>query len=232
MILQYSVRNYKVFKDTATISFIASNYDKTTLESENVHSIEEKKLRILTSAVVYGANASGKTKLFESLDFFRRFVINSSKDGQQGKLIETQPFLLSETTEHEPSEFEIVFLHHGAVYRYGFEATKEKVLAEWLFYKPESYEFQVFYRDTVSSTFESHARHFKKGAMLHKENMVRPNALMLSVAAQFNDEICTDVVNWFMHKCKVLSSIREDGYKGYTMKRINQQNCHDTMMNL
>jgi hypothetical protein len=232
MILQYSVKNYKVFKEKATISFIASNYDKTTHENENIQFIADKNLRVLRSAVVYGANAAGKTKLFESLVFFKRFVINSSKEGQQGQSIDVQPFLLSEATEHEPSEFEIVFLYNGAMYRYGFEVTKDKVLSEWLFYKPKSYEFQVFYRDAVEGTVESHSTYFKKGAMLHKENLVRSNALMLSVAAQFNDIICTDVLNWFMKKCKIISSIREDGYKGYTMRRINQQDCHEKMLNL
>ncbi len=232
MILQYSVRNYKVFKETATISFIASNYDKTTRENENIQFIADKNLRVLRSAVVYGANAAGKTKLFESLVFFKRFVINSSKEGQQGQDIDVQPFLLSEATEHKPSEFEILFLYNDAMYRYGFEVTKDKVLSEWLFYKPKSYEYQVFYRDTVDGTVESHSTYFRKGAMLHKESLVRPNALMLSVAAQFNDKICTDVLNWFMKKCKIISSIREDGYKGYTMKRINQQDCHGKMLNL
>ena len=232
MILQYSVRNYKVFKETATISFIASNYDKTTRENENIQFIADKNLRVLRSAVVYGANAAGKTKLFESLVFFKRFVINSSKEGQQGQGIDVQPFLLSEATEHKPSEFEILFLYNDAMYRYGFEVTKDKVLSEWLFYKPKSYEYQVFYRDTVDGTVESHSTYFRKGAMLHKESFVRPNALMLSVAAQFNDKICTDVLNWFMKKCKIISSIREDGYKGYTMKRINQQDCHGKMLNL
>ncbi|HKM06639.1 MAG TPA: AAA family ATPase, partial [Sphaerochaeta sp.] len=117
MILQYSVKNFKVFKETATISFIASNYDKTTREIENVQFIAEKDLRVLRSAVVYGANAAGKTKLFESLAFFKRFIINSSKEGQQGQSIDVQPFLLSEATEHEPSEFEIMFLYNDAIYR-------------------------------------------------------------------------------------------------------------------
>lgn len=230
MILQYEVKNYKVFKERATLSFLASNYDKKTCEQENVQNIAEKKLRLLSSMVVYGANAAGKTKLFESLEFFKQFVINSSKESQQGQAINVQPFLLSEATEHESSEFEIIFLSDGAVYRYGIEVTREKVLAEWLYYKPGSHEFQIFYRDTVDGTFESHPKHFKKGAMLHKENMVRPNALMLSVAAQFNDEICSDVLNWFAKKCKIITCINENGYKGYTLSRLHQQDRYTKLM--
>ncbi|MFA6785065.1 MAG: ATP-binding protein [Sphaerochaeta sp.] len=232
MILEYSVKNYKVFKETAHLSFIASNYDKETLEKENVQYVDEKNLRVLKSAVVYGANASGKTKLFESLAFFKRFVLESSKESQQGEKIDIQPFLLCETTKDEPSEFEIVFSYQKALYRYGFEVTSEKVLAEWLFYKPKSREYQIFYRDSEEKTLESHPKFFKKGAMLHSESMVRDNALMLSVAAQFNDEICSNVLNWFTHGLSIVSSLRENGYKGYTMMKNDQDGFHEKLMNL
>lgn len=186
----------------------------------------------MKTAVVYGANASGKTKLFESLAFFKRFVLESSKESQQGKLIETQPFLLSETTKDQPSEFEIVFLYKDALYRYGFEVTKEKVLSEWLFFKPKSHEYQIFYRDTVDNNIEIHSKLFRKGNMLQTENMVRDNALMLSVAAQFNDEICTNVLDWFTHDLSIVLSIREDGYKGHTMMKNDQNDFHQKLINL
>ena len=232
MLLEYTVRNYTVFKNTARLSFVASNYDKETYERENVLVIPEKKLRVVKSAVVYGANAAGKTKLFDSLAFMRQFVLESSKKGQQGDVIDTKPFLLSESTKQEPSEFEIIFLHKDARYRYGFEVTSEKVIAEWLFYKPESREYQIFYRDTLDKTLETHTKLFRKGILLENENMVRDNALMLSVAAQFNDEICSTVLHWFTHNLSVLSSIREYGYKGYTMAMNDKEAFHKKIMQL
>ena len=204
MLLEFSVKNYKVFKERATMSFIASNYDKSTLETSNVVSVDTHDLRVLRSAVLYGANASGKTKFFEALEFFRRFVRKSSKEGQKGEMIDTQPFLLSETTEHGPSEFEIVFLHDSVIYRYGFEANSKAVLAEWLFYRPQSKEYQVFYRDTLEPSIKVDKTLFKKGNLLIQENLVRDNALMLSVAAQFNDEICSQVINWFNHDLTIV----------------------------
>lgn len=232
MILGFIVKNYKVFKNETTISFLASNYDKNTLEQENVIQVPEKNLRVLNTAVIYGANASGKTKLFEAIAFMRHFIINSSKERQQGEAINVEPFLLSEATENEPSEFEIVFLHEHVTYRYGFEVTNQKILAEWLFIKPFTKEIQVFYRDTIENTCETHKKHFKKGTMLIKEKMVRDNALLLSVAAQFNDTICSTVLSWFRSKLIVLSCLREEGYQGYSMMRINQEDTHDRMMNL
>lgn len=232
MILEYSVKNYTVFKETARLSFVASNYDKSTLEQENIQHVEEKNLRILKTGVIYGANGSGKTKLFESLAFFKKFVLGSSKEGQIGEEIPTKPFQLSEATRNEPSEFEIIFLHNQAIFRYGFEVTRKQVLSEWLFFKPKDREYQIFYRDSVEHTVQMHEKYFKKGSLLHSENMVRDNALMLSVAAQFNDELCSSVVQWFQNELTILFSFNESAYAGYTVRMNEQPLFHQRLMNL
>lgn len=69
MLLQFSIKNYKSFKEKATFSLIASNYDKDIREDDNVYYDEKFNLRILKSAVIYGANASGKSKLLDALGF-------------------------------------------------------------------------------------------------------------------------------------------------------------------
>lgn len=232
MIIEYSVGNYTVFKETARLSFIASNYDKTTLEYENIQQLSEQNLRVLRTAVIHGANASGKTKLFESLAFFRKFVLGSSKESQIGQEIPIKPFMLSESTKNEPSEFEIIFLHERALFRYGFEVTRKQVLSEWLFYKPEGREYQIFYRDTIQHTLETHAKYFKKGNLLQAENMVRDNALMLSVAAQFNDVLCSSVLEWFQQGMSVISSLGDSAYAGYMIKMKEQPLFRQEMLNL
>jgi uncharacterized protein len=232
MILEFSVTNYKVFKDRATMSFVASNYDKSTLEDQNVKSLPDLGLRILNSAVLYGANASGKTKFFEAIEFMRQFVRKSSKEGQKGEKIAVQPFLLSETTEHEPSEFEVVFVQDGTMYRYGFACTSQAVLSEWLFFKPKVRETQVFYRDTVDKRIEINQTHFKKGDLLVNADLVRENALMVSVGAQFNDEICSQVVKWFTQSVACLSCMHESGYKNLSLMQTDQNTNHDKILDL
>ncbi|HCG62824.1 MAG: abortive infection protein [Spirochaetes bacterium GWC2_52_13] len=232
MILEFSIKNYKVFKDRATMSFVASNYDKSTLENQNVKSLPDLGIRILNSAVLYGANASGKTKFFEALEFMRRFVRKSSKEGQKGEMIPIQPFLLSEATEHEPSEFEVVFVQNGIMYRYGFECTNQAVLSEWLFFKPKTRETQIFYRDTVDKHIEVNQTHFKKGDLLINADLVRDNALMVSVGSQFNDEICNHVVKWFTQDVACLSCMHESGYKSLSLMQTDQNNNHDKILDL
>lgn len=76
---------------------------------------------MLKSAVIYGANASGKSNLVKALDFFKWFVINSSKGVQSGESIRVESFRLNRRTEQEPSYFEAVFADETVQYRYGFE---------------------------------------------------------------------------------------------------------------
>ena len=219
MLIQFSTSNFRTFKEKVTLSMIASNYDKETREAENIFLNTKYKLRNLKSAVIYGANASGKSKFMEAIMFMRHFVINSSKDSQKGDEIDVEPFRLSSDTIDAPSEFEVVFLFKDIQYRYGFEVDKVKVVSEWLYQKPKTKEIELYFREYQD--FEIHQRNFKKGAIAVKEGLVRDNALLLSLAAQLNDEIAINVIDWFK-SLKTISGLREEGYQGYTMSRTKE----------
>jgi len=229
MLLQFSIKNYKSFKEKAALSLIASNYDKDIRETENVFYDERFNLRILKSAVIYGANASGKSKLLEALGFMKYFVISSSKDTQIGDDINVEPFKLSSESECSPSEFEVIFTHNDILYRYGFEVTKTKIVSEWLYYKKNLKEIELFYRD--EQNFETHSRNFSKGKMVIKEKLIRENALLVSVASQFNDEISTDVIDWF-NDFKTISGLRESGFRGFTLNKTEDPNYKKQILNL
>jgi AAA15 family ATPase/GTPase len=229
MLLQFSVKNYKTFKEKATLSLIASNYDKNTREDKNVHFEEKFNLRLLKSAVVYGANASGKSNFIDALAFMRFFVINSSKESQKGDVIGVNPFMLNDETEREPSEFEIIFIHNNELFRYGFESNNFNIISEWLFHKPKTKEIEIFYRDV--NKFEIHERAFQKGKTVAREGLVRDNALLLSVAAQFNDKLAIKVIDWFK-RLKTLSGLNEQGYHGFTIGKIEDPNFKNKIVEL
>jgi AAA15 family ATPase/GTPase len=214
MLLQFSVKNFKTFKEKATLSLVASGYDKDTRESDNVHNDVQFNLRLLKSAVVYGANASGKSKLFEALMFMKRFVMNSSKESQIGDEIEVEPFLLNSETENLPSEFEVVFVFKNVLYRYGFEADRKNVVSEWLYYKPNTKEIELFYR--YGDKIDTHSRNFSKGNTIIKEGLLRNNSLLVSVSAQFNDAISMEVYDWFKSLITI-SGLNESMFQSFTM---------------
>ncbi|HEY9221398.1 MAG TPA: ATP-binding protein [Lutibacter sp.] len=217
MLIQFSLKNFKTFKERASLNLFASNYDKDTRESENILEDNKFNLRILKSAVIYGANASGKSKFIDALAFMKLFVVSSSKESQKGDEIDVEPFRLSIVSENSPTEFEVIFTFNKIMYRYGFEVDKKQIVSEWLYRKPKTKEVELFYRDYQK--FDVHPRNFAKGATIIKEGLVRNNALLLSVAAQFNDSTSINVLEWFKN-LKTISGLREDGYQGYTMGKI------------
>jgi hypothetical protein len=122
--------------------------------------------------------------------------MNSSKDVQAGEKIPVSSFALSTASVAEPSLFEIVILIGEDTYRYGFEASAEKVHREWLYVKAgkkRSKEVELFYRE--ENKYELHPR-FSIGKELTDKNMVRDNALLLSLAGQFNEPHSGAVMKW------------------------------------
>jgi AAA15 family ATPase/GTPase len=218
MLLQFSIKNLRTFKDKATLSLIASNYDKDTREHENIVINESFGLRLLKSAVIYGANASGKSKLLDAFAFMRYFVINSSKESQKGEAIKIEPFRLDQSSKTEPTEFEVIFIHNKVLFRYGFEVTKDRIISEWLFYKPKTKEVELFYRE--GNEYKIHNRNFSKGDTVVKEGLVRDNALLISVAAQFNEKSAIEVLEWF-EKNRVISGLNDSDYKDNTVKKLS-----------
>ncbi|MCH8545946.1 MAG: ATP-binding protein [Cryomorphaceae bacterium] len=216
MIIQFSVSNYKLFLDKATLNMVASDYKDHCFLRENVFLPEGEKKPLVRSAVVYGANASGKSKLLEALVFMRQYAISSSKDGQKGDRIAVEPFRLG--GHHEGfSEFEVIFVNHGTRYRYGFEVSSEKVNAEWLYMKPKAREIEIFYRE--GEHISTHAKRFTKGNLVVKEGLLRDNALLLSVAAQFNDAVCREVLDWFQ-QMEVIRDIRSRLFRENAIDKI------------
>ncbi|NET60776.1 MAG: ATP-binding protein [Symploca sp. SIO2E6] len=220
MLIEFSVANYRSFKEKVTFSMVAANLvaqDKE-IDENNVFAIDDD-LKLLKSAAIYGANASGKSNLTKALGFMRWFMINSSKETQSTEKIGVERFQLSTETEDQPSFFEIVFLLKGQQYRYGFEVNTDKVISEWLFYVPKSREAKLFERhdNDISSTKKYQAEGIEK--------RTRQNALFLSVSAQFNVEIAEIILDWLSKKIAVISGLDDIGYRRYTIScLINDKN--------
>ncbi|WP_167407624.1 AAA family ATPase [Nostoc flagelliforme] len=223
MLIEFSVGNYRSFKEQVTFSMVAANLvakDKK-LDENNVFEID-KELKLLKSAAIYGANASGKSNLATALGFMRWFMINSSKETQSTEKIGVERFKLSTETEAKPSFFEIVFLMSGKRYKYGFEATIEKVVSEWLFYVPKSKETKLFERklDKISAS-----KTYKADGIQQK---TRHNALFLSVSAQFNVQIAEKILDWLTNRVQLISGLDDRGYRGYTVNCLmNNENKNE-----
>ena len=79
MLIEFEVGNYRSFKDPVRLSMVAANPIKEFLEE---NTFQAWRYRLLKSAAIYGANASGKSNLLHAMAFMRGFVLSSSKEMQ------------------------------------------------------------------------------------------------------------------------------------------------------
>ena len=78
MLVQFSFSNYKSFKDEAILNLVASGTGKKDLYCHKV----DGKTSLQKTVVVYGANASGKTKLFDAFNFMKSFISPPKRDNR------------------------------------------------------------------------------------------------------------------------------------------------------
>ena len=81
MLIEFSVGNYRSFKDVVTLSMVAADEaaDNDELDKNNVFKVNQN-FSLLKSAAIYGANASGKSNLILAL-YFRLFGLCYAMNG-------------------------------------------------------------------------------------------------------------------------------------------------------
>jgi len=116
MLIDYRFSNFRSFKELTSLNMIAG---RQTSLSQNL--IRDYDLRILPSAVLYGANASGKSNIIMSLAVMKDIVLSGSLEADLPNLknLELYPFAYQDADM--PMKFIIDFLSKGQRMEYGFE---------------------------------------------------------------------------------------------------------------
>ena len=126
MITAWRLCNFKSIREEQKLSFVATGRDKE--HPENLIELDVPGMsgvKLLKSAIIYGANASGKTNVLHALGFMIRTVLVSFYRPGPGSQIPVTPFVLDEHSPIEPSRFELDFIAGGIRYKYGFILDKE-----------------------------------------------------------------------------------------------------------
>lgn len=155
MLIQFRFKNFKSFRDDTILDLSAT---KITEHSDRVISAGYDKL--LPTAAIFGANASGKSNVIEAFRYMMTYVIESFSYGgdpndrkTKNKKLKYTPFLFDSASKDAESSFEVYFMgteERGyKSYNYGFTLNQDGVIEEWLNSKAKTareYK-QVFYRN-------------------------------------------------------------------------------------
>jgi len=202
---------------------------QTTL---NDNLIREYDLRINPSAVIYGANASGKSNIIMSLALMKDIVLSGSLEANLPNLknLELYPFAYRKT--EEPMKFEIDFIYGGKRLEFGFEVEvstfkKEgrRIVSEFLAYIDKSEQKTIIYtrdRDRIEINKEKKALsiiEFDEKLLKQFEKKINENIdateLFLSRAfkSTISNELADMVLDFFKEELVVVSD--------FTLKKAN-----------
>ena len=211
MLIEFTVSNYRSISAPVTFSAVASaaatKQPGITFETQNSLAPE-----VLTSAVVFGPNASGKSSLFKAVEFFIKFVCNSARKRSQGEEIKFPQNKVSPDCKDAVTTMEMVFSHDGEVFQYGFSLTNQRVVDEWLFARTSkrgSKTRTIFTREYDEDS-ESYEWALNEGQLPGERESwkaaTRDNALFFSTAVQLNSKSLTKAYNWIHHGIHVIGA--------------------------
>ncbi len=201
MLLSFSIINYRSIKDKITLSMLPVKSYKEL--SNNVINIDNK-VNALRSAVIYGANASGKSNIIQALNEFIGFIRESSSNKFGDDIQIYDPFLLDKESFNLPVKFELEFLIKEVRYFYSVSYNDKSVLTEDLFFYPKGQRVRFFERKDIN-TFRYGT--ILKGEKKSIENRLLPNQLYLSKAANENLQKLSDVYLYFDQFLSVYSML-------------------------
>jgi hypothetical protein len=148
MIQELRITNFLSFKEEVIFSFEATS--DNTLDDYYIYE-PAPGVRLLKLAMVYGANASGKSNLINAFDFIRDIIFNIVENKEEE--IDFHPFHF-DTTRDKPGHFELVFWVNGVKHVYVLEIDKSFIHKERLTFYPGTQPAILFDRflDIKSNT--------------------------------------------------------------------------------
>lgn len=206
MLVQFNFKNYKSFGDEVSLDLSA-----TKITEHESHVVDIANDKLLKVAAIYGANASGKSNVYDAFDYMTYYVSESFKFGgeedsrrmmEQGYL-RVVPFQFDEKSRNEETTFEVFYVDNsessGKIYQYGFSLKQDEVIEEWLYSKAKTarnHYRTIFYRKKgeeleMNGFSRSHVENIK--ASINKE------ALIVSLGAKLRVAKLKKVRDWFLN---------------------------------
>lgn len=205
MLKRFTVENFSSFKNENIFDLTAG---RTELNPS--HIVDFKNTKVLKSAIVYGANASGKSNLIKAIDYAKNIITMGIDRLDTYK----KYFRLDNESKAQPSSFEFEIEINGFFYSFGFSISIENrtIIEEWLYDIGKSSPEMIFERknneiilgkslqsSTTKTRFNIYIDDMKKQKNKLFLSEVSNKKLDLKDATVFNE-----IFDWFDTKLLIL----------------------------
>jgi len=207
MLVEFSATNFRSIRETQRLSLVA-NTSNDHSDTHLINSQNQATPHILKSAVIYGANASGKSNLISALSYMRAVVADSATLIQAGQQFNVQRFKFDNSSSQKPSEFEITFILDGIRYQYGFSLLTDRIISEWLLvYKTNKAQvwFDRNYNPKTNEDDYTFSPYLTGEKKLWKRS-TRANSLFLSKAVDLNSSALRPIFLWIVQKLNIIGA--------------------------
>jgi len=226
MLIKFSVSNFMSFNKTQSLSMQGNKSNRLKF-----HMVSDDKSRLLKSALVFGANASGKSNFIKAIDFARILVL---KGDTTRVVLEKKYFRIDEKNKDKPGIFQFDLELNGKYYSYGFAISylTNNILGEWFIditnkekvifsrtLKDDSSSYEIesnlTIKEVTSKTrFNIYLDDFKKSEM--------SNLLVLTDLSKRSSDIeeCNilrDIIKWFSKIVVIYPNTHNDLWKFKTV---------------
>lgn len=211
MLLEFACSNHKSIRSEVVFSAVAGT--DTTYE-DKIKVIDGT--RVLKSAVVYGANGSGKSNFIDAISFVKNLVMGSILN-PPGQGIRQMPHKLDGFDKD--STYRIQFITNDVRYVFGFTLKNMVVVDEYLYCFPNGRQTKVFERSSEMFTAGSKFR----GRFNTCKDVLKPNRLLLSCAANFSSvEEVVAAYKFFSDELVIFGPVNENNWMNYSLYQISQ----------
>lgn len=214
MLVQFTVENFLSIRDKVYLSLEPS---KDSEHPENL--ITKGDYKAVNSVAIYGANASGKSSLFKAITVALIMIRNSNNVQVTDKLPMT-PFKFDFESRNKPTSFEFTFIaKDGRKYIYGFSATTEKVVEEYLYCYNTSKPTLLFDLNENEKPKFNRAYKVKLKAAYQ---MNTANKLFLATATTWNVECTKSPFEWLAESIDTFTDVMELGGVAFEKYRTDE----------
>lgn len=211
MLLEFACSNHKSIRSEVVFSAVAGT--DTTYE-DKIKVIDGT--RVLKSAVVYGANGSGKSNFIDAISFVKNLVMGSISN-PPGQGMRQMPHKLDGFDKD--STYRIQFITNDVRYVFGFTLKNMVVVDEYLYCFPNGRQTKVFERSSEMFTAGSKFR----GRFNTCKDVLKPNRLLLSCAANFSSvEDVVAAYKFFSDELVIFGPVNENNWMNYSLYQISQ----------
>lgn len=211
MLITFKASNFLSFNEEINFSMragTARDLKEHVIKGENRNDVD-----ILKSAIVYGANASGKSNLIKAVEFAKNLIVKGLNDIST----ENKHFRLDKSNIEKPTQFEFEFKHKGNMYAYGIVLSlkEQKIKEEWLFKLLKTTDKPIFERKVLSngkSDIEINLNFDKEAEIrfdVYKKDIKDTQLFLTEINDKNIDEVRNiesfkDVFDWFKNELVII----------------------------